>query len=210
MITIFASPADEGGPLDWAKDFIIPRNVLLESLTWVNKSAADIYIQLFDVPRKMDVAITGSAVEPDNWFVVETGHGFQDGDEVTLALAPGGTVNGWLHNIDATHISLHTSRAEALTGTTPEVPASAAETGTLNLSSLVTTPPVPEEYPVLMASSAPSNVGSYTNARFKRGLYVRAVTAVDGDTKIASNDVKFTPRYRTGDIITPASVAYLD
>lgn len=204
MITIFSAPADEGGPLAYAKQFLLPRNVALESLTWVNKGASGAYIQLFNSPRPLAWPVTDSDIGAES-FTVTAGHGFQNGDYVTLELATAGTVSGYLYNVDATTITLHANRADGLSGSGPVAPANDNETGTLDLASNVTSAPVAEEYPVLNEASAPANVGSLTNAKFSRGLYVRAVTAAGGSTLISGDDVKFTPRYRTHPINNPLS-----
>lgn len=206
MIFIFSAPADEGGPQDWAKDMLLPRNCHLQSLTAVNKGAADVYIQLFNSPRKVNVPITDSDVGDTSW-TVPTGHGFQNGDNVTLTGPTGGPLAGYFRNITATTFSYHATRADALSGDDPIAPPNDGETGFLDLTSNLGL--IPEEYPVLMAASAPSNVLSLTNAKFGAGMYARAVTAVDGDTLIAAADVKFTPRYMTGPITGPLP-AYLD
>lgn len=197
MISIISSPADEGGPRAYAKDMSLNRNVLLESLTVVSKAAAAVYIQLFDTPRKYAVAITDSDVG-DADYTVTTGHGFQNGDGVTLTGITGGPYAGYLFNKSATKISLHATRAAALAGTGAIAPPNDTETGTVSLTSDTTSAPVSEEYPLAAAADAPANVLSITNARFKRGLYVRAVTAQNGSTLISGDDIKFTPRYRTG------------
>lgn len=197
MIHVFSAPADEGGPLDYAKEFLIQRNVQLESLTCVSKSASACYIQLFDTPRKMDIAISDSDVG-DATYTLTTGHQFVNGDKVTLTGITGGPFTGYFRNVTATTFSLHNTRAEALAGTDAIAPPNDGETGTVELASVTASSPISEEYPLAAAADAPSNVLSLTNARFKRGLYVRAVTAQNGSTLISGDDIKFTPRYRTG------------
>lgn len=204
MITIFSAPADEGGPLAYGKTFLLPRNVVLESLTWVNKGATAAYIQLFNSPRPVGWPITNSSVGGSSFEVV-AGHGFVNGDAVTLTGITGGPFSGYLYNIDATHISYHATRSDALTNTDPIAPPNDTETGVLDLTSNITGAIVAEEYPVLDVASAPSNVGSLTTAKFGRGLFVRAVTAAAGSTLISGDDVKFTPRYRTHPITNPLS-----
>lgn len=203
MITIFSAPADEGGPLAYGKSFLLPRNVCLESLTWVNKGATGAYIQLFNTPRPVAWAITNSSIGLTE-FTVTTGSGFVNGDAVTLTGVTGGPLTGYYRKgEDDTTFSLHATRADALSGTDPIAPGANGDTGTLDLTSNITSAPVAEEYPVLAEPSAPANVGSLTNARFGRGLYVRAVTAASGSTLISADDVKFTPRYRTHPINNP-------
>lgn len=53
----------------------------------------------------------------------------------------------------------------------------------------------PREYPLLANS-----ILTVTNKRFGNGLYVRAVTAADGSTLIAGNDVQIDAAYMTGPV----------
>jgi len=200
-----SSLADQGGPLDWAKVFLIKQNCLLESLTALNKSAAAIYIQMFDSPRKLAVPITDTDMTTGD--ITAPAHGFVTGDRVTLsgiATLTSGYI--WVNSADT--FRLFTTRAEALAETGSGLsllPDGDDDTGTLHLFSNNASAPVCEEYPLLAAANAPSNLISYVNGRFKRGLYVRAVTAVNGSTIISGDDVKYTPRYRLGDVGGPVS-----
>ena len=65
----------------------------------------------------------------------------------------------------------------------------------LSLTSAADALVVAEEMPLMGTEAVPSNIVSYLNGRFTRGLYVRAVTAINGAV-LAGNDVKFTPRFR--------------
>lgn len=200
-------PVAEGGPNAYARQLHVAFPLVLEELTVLNKAAAIAYVQLYDTARKIAVPITGSAVEPDNHYVVETGHGFQNGDAVTLTGVTGGPLTGYLYNIDATHISTHATRAEALVGANPDVPPSAAETGVLDLTSNLAL--VPEEFPLAAAANAPSNFHRMTVPRqFNQGLYLRGVTA-GGGTTVSGADLKFAPRYRRLPVLA-ATPAYLD
>lgn len=195
MINIISSPADEGGPQAYAKELILNRNVLLESLTAVSKAAAMCYIQLLDTPRRMNVAITDTDILAAS--LTAANHGFVTGDKVTVTgVSPYTTA--YLRVINANTFSLHGTRAAALAGTDAIVPDADDDTGTFSLASDASSAPVHEEYPLAAAADAPSNVLSLTNARFRRGLYIRAVTAQNGSTLISGDDIKFTPRYRTG------------
>jgi hypothetical protein len=197
--------SDQGGPLDWAKEFLVNQNCLLDSLTALNKSASAIYIQMFDSPRKLAVPITNT----DNATGVLTaaGHVFITGDYVTLT-SIAGLGSGYLNKVDPSSFTIHSTRALALAGTSPLLPTSNGDTGSADLASNISSPPIPEEYPLLAVANAPSNLISYVNGRFRRGLYVRAVTAVNGSTLISAADVKFTPRYRIGDV--GGTVSYED
>lgn len=207
MIAIFSAPADEGGPQAYAKELLLNRNLFLESLTAVNKGSSTVYVQLFNSARKLAVPITDSSVGDTSW-TVDANHGFVTGDAVTLTGPTGGPFTGYLRNIDSTTFSLHDTRADALSGDNPVAPPNDNEIGELDLTSNKTSAPVAEEYPLLAAANAPSNVFSLTNAKFGKGLYVRAVTAINGSTLIGAADVKFTPRYRTYPITN--AVTYAD
>lgn len=204
--TVFSAPADQGGPLAYAKEFLLNRNLFLESLTWVNKSAATVYIQLFDSPRKMAVPITNTVNATG--IITAAAHSFVTGDhvfQVGIDGMPGASL--YVNVVDADTFTFHLSRALALSGASILPPDADGDTGVVDLYSNIITPPVCEEYPVLAETSAPSNVGSYTNGRFRRGLYVRAVTAINGSTLISAADIKFTPRYRFGPIAGPVTYA---
>lgn len=198
-LVILQAIADQGGPLAYAKEMLIPKPTLLACCTAVNKGASACYIQFIDSPRKLAVPITDSAVVAATYTA--PGHQFVTGDAVTLTGITGGPFAGYLHVIDADTFSFHESRADALAGSDAVAPANEGETGTLDLTSNLAAPPVPEEYPLAAAASAPANVMSLLNARFHRGLYVRAVTAINGSTLISAADVKFTPRHRQGDLL---------
>lgn len=204
--TVFSAPADQGGPLAYAKEFLLNRNLFLESLTWVNKSAATVYIQLFDSPRKLAVPITNTVNATG--YVTAPAHEFITGDKVIQVGIDGvpGTPT-YVNVVDADTLTFHSTRAQAIAGTSIWYPDTDGDTGVVDLYSNIITPPVCEEYPVLAETSAPSNVGSYTNGRFRRGLYVRAVTAINGSTLISAADIKFTPRYRFGPIAGPVTYA---
>lgn len=200
-LVVISSLADQGGPLAYAKEFLIPSNTLLESLTCVNKGASACYIQLFDTPRKLAIAITDTDNTTD--VITAAGHQLVTGDAVTLTGIDGIT-EGFVQVIDADTFYVFETRAGAIdetVGAVPLTPTNDDETGTVELTSDATSAPVAEEYPVAAAADAPSNVLSFAAARFHRGLYVRAVTAINGSTLISGDDIKFTPRYRTGDII---------
>ncbi len=194
--------ADQGGPLAYGKSFLLGTNTLLDSLTAVNKGDA-CYVQLIDTPRLLDVAIT----DTDNLTGIYTApaHGFVTGDRIVVVVNGVPTPSRYLGVVDADSFKMYATRANALAGTSAMGITDPDLTGTLNLQSnasgagVVTL--VAEEYPLAAAASAPANVLSYTAGRFTRGLYVRAVTAINGSTLISGDDVKFTPRYRTGDVI---------
>lgn len=206
MIWIISSPADEGGPQAYAKELLLSRNCLVESLTAVSKSASDCYIQLFNSPRKLAVAITDS--DMTTGVFTAAGHGFVTGDFTYQTGTSLLQALYYLRAVDANTFTLHLSRAQALANTDIVLPDADNETGVIDLASNISSPPVAEEYPLKAAASAPSNVVSFTNARFTRGLYVRAVTAQNGSTLIGADDVKFTPRYRTHPKTVPPDNAY--
>lgn len=189
-------PADEGGPLALAKEFLIDHNLWLESLTWENTGADTAYIQIFNVPRKPSaVAITDT--DMTTGLITAPSHGLRTGDAITFSSIAGLTTGyAQVANDDAFYV--HSNRIVALSGALPDLfPDNDDDTGTVILTSLAT-PPAYEEYPVLGSGSAPSNIGSYTNAQFSRGLYVRAVTAAGGSTLVGSAVIRFTPRYLSG------------
>jgi hypothetical protein len=202
-LVVISSPADQGGPLAYAKTMLIPVPTLLESLTIVSKSTSACYVQLLDYPRLIGVAITDT--DSVTGVITAAAHNFVTGDRVTLT-GIAGVTTAYLNAATADTFTLYTTRALAIAGGTPDVlPSIDNDTGSLDLASYAAgTVPVIEEYPVGAASSAPTNVVSVTNARFKRGLYVRAVTAQNGSTLISAADIKYTPRYRNGDIVTQA------
>lgn len=203
MITIFSSPADEGGPQAFAKELLLNRNCLLESLTCVNKATSGCYIQLFNSPRKLAVPITDT--DSVTGIITAAAHGFVTGDYVTLT-GIAGVTSGYLRVINANSFNLHSTRALALADGDPDVlPDNDDDTGSLDLASNLTSAPVAEEYPLGAETAQPTNVLSLTNAKFGRGLYVRAVTAINGSTLISAADIKFTPRYRTLPLTNPLS-----
>lgn len=200
-LAIFSSPADQGGPLPYAKTLLLNRNCLVESLTAVNKGASTCYVQLFNTPRKLAVAITNT--NNSTGVITAAAHEYVTGDKVTLAGITGLTT-GYMNAATADTLKLYSTRALALAGGTPDLlPTNNGESGTFSLASDAASAPVAEEYPLLAAGSAPSNVLSYSNARFTRGLYVRAVTAQNGSTLISADDIKYTPRYVTAPIGQP-------
>ena len=208
-VFIISAPADQGGPQAYAKELILPQNCDLESLTWVNKGTDNCYIQLFDAPRSV-TAIAITDTDMATGLITAAAHGFVTGDKVTFS----GIATLTTHYVNAASSSTlyaYSTRALALAGGTPDVlPDADNDTGTCLLASIAASAPVPEEYPCLPAASAPANLGSFTNARFRRGLYVRAVTAVNGSTLISNADIKFTPRYRTGPNRRTPETAYED
>jgi hypothetical protein len=205
MIWIMSAPADEGGPLAYAKSLLLNRNLVLESLTAVSKSASACYVQIFDSPRKLAVAITDT--DSTSGLITAPAHGFETGDKIVLSAGITGLPNAFyfLQKVDANSFYVNITRADALNSVAGEPPDTDNLTGTFDLFSNNASAPVAEEYPLSAAASPPTNMLSYTNARFKRGLYVRAVTAQDGSTLIGADDVKFTPRYRTGPIAKAVS-----
>lgn len=201
-LLVLSSPADQGGPLDFAKEMLLNLNTLLESLTVVNKGSA-CYVQIFDSPRKLAVPVTDTVAL--SGLITAPAHGFQTGDRVTFT-GIAGLTSGYIQNASVDTIYVCSTRALALAGALPDLlPSGDGDTGFLDLYSNLASPPVPEEYPLAAEASAPSNVLSYTNARFRRGVYARGVTAINGSTLIAAADLKFTPRYRTGDLAGPVS-----
>lgn len=206
MVVVISSPADQGGPLDWAIEMLVNQPTLLESLTVVNKGTAA-YVQIFDCPRKARGIAISNTNNTTGVITVEDVNSYVSGDKVTFTGITGLTTH-YINAASGTTIKAYSTRALALAGGTPDVlPTNNGETGTFLLASLSTLP-ICEEYPIGDAAAAPTNVISLINARFRRGLYVRGVTAVNGTTLIGSSDLKYTPRYRHNP--TPLLVPYLD
>lgn len=204
QIPVRQPAADEGGPLALAKDFLIPHNLWLESLTWENTGADTAFLQIFNTPRRLAVAFTSTDATADT--ITAPAHGFAPGDAVRVTgvtgLSP--TNTKYVSVVDADSIKVHGARALALAGG-DAFDITLNESGSITLASDYVAAPLYEEYPVLGSASAPSNIGSYTNANFSRGLWVRAVTAAGGSTLVGSAVIRFTPRYLSGPLAgTPA------
>jgi len=195
-IAVISSLADQGGPNDYAAELQVATVPLeLESLTALNKSATNYYLQIFDLPF---TASARNITAADNVTGVLTlaGHKFQTGDAVTigggLAAMGGGYVRIAPPSVSADTFTVYDTLAHAQAGgaTGLVLPAGAGLTGTAIITGVI-----PEELPLLGTGSAPSNIISYNNGRFRRGCYVRLVTAVNGST-LGGADAKFTPRWR--------------
>ena len=204
MIWIFSALSDQGQPLDWAKKAVIAaKNVELESLTVVNKSASACVIQLFNLP--FDPAAVGTVTAAGN-IATLANHGLQTGDNVTLTGGTSGTATGVVARLDANRFRLYATLANARLndGSTGLQTLTFVGAITTVWNSGIAGPAdaalVPEEYPILGTGGSPSNQMSYTAAKFTRGLFVRGVTALAGGTLISGDDLKFTPRYRIGPI----------
>jgi len=196
-------PADEGGPLADAKECLIDHNLWLESLTVENKGATAVYLQVFNVPRKLAVAVTDT--NNTGGDLIAASHGFLTGDRVTFSGIAGLTTH-FVNRQDADLLYAYSTRALALAGDVPDVlPTNNGDPGTMTLASDAATAPTYEEYVMLDTTNAPANQTSLTNIRFSRGLYARGVTAARGSTRIASADLIFTPRYLSGPIAGPTS-----
>lgn len=206
QIPVTIPAADEGGPLALAKEMLVDHNLWLESLTWENTGASAAFIQIFNVPRKLAIAITDTADPLDlTGYITAASHELVTGDYVTCT-GISGVTSGYVRVQNANSFNLYTTRAGAISGTgTIIVPDTENDTGSVTLASDAASAPLYEEYPVLAAGSAPQNIGSYTNAKFSRGLYVRAVTAAGGSTLISSAEIRFTPRYLSGPQAGPTS-----
>lgn len=187
--------ADQGFPNDYAAELQIgTRELELESLTALNKSATNYYLQLFNLNFSPSRAgITSGGDFPGQMFLA--GHGFRDGDAVAYVV--GGVTNNWFVRIAPPAISgsadrfyLYDTLAHALDRTSNAGMQNPSFPGTTQITGII-----PEEMPLLGTGSVPSNIVSYLNGRFTRGLYVRAVTAINGTT-LGGSDVKFTPRFR--------------
>lgn len=206
MITVFSSLADQGAPLDWAKEATIAtRKVDLDSLTVVNKGASGCVIQLWNLPFSPTAGRT-TTVDGATGIATLASHKLNDGDQVTLTGSTSGTASGFVRRLTKDSFQIFGTRAQAQ--------ATTVLTGLVSLASLVGTITtawtagvtvdsdgnevaiVPEEFSILGVASAPSNQLSYTGSKFTRGLYVRGVTALNGSTLISANDLKFTARYR--------------
>ena len=195
-ITVISSLADQGAPNDYAAELqVATRPIDLESLTALNKSATPYYLQIFDLPFTASARnITDS--DDVTGALTLAGHKFQTGDAVTIGGALSAMGSGYVRiappSVSADTFYLYDTLAHAIAGgaTGLVLPAASDLTGTAIITGVI-----PEELPLLGTGSVPSNIVSYNNGRFKRGCYVRAVTAINGST-LAGNDVKFTPRYR--------------
>ncbi len=201
-LVIVSSMADQGGPLDYAADAVIgTRHLELESLTALNKSATDYYLQFFNLPFAAYTARTITSSVAATGALTLTSHLLRTGDAVTIGgtLAFGSVyvrVNDGASGA-ANVFYCYDTLAHALAGGTTglQLPVLNGDTGTVTMRSATDAPMIPEEMPLLGTGSAPSNIISYLNGRFTRGLYVVAVTAINGATP-AGADVKFTPRFR--------------
>lgn len=195
--------ADQGGVNDYAADLQVGTRALeLESLTALNKSATNYYLQLFDLPFTADARNIGAIAASGG--ITLTAHKFQDGDAVVATGIPGLTNGTYYVRIaptgtrpdlgaDPNTFYLYDTQAHAtdrtsLTGL--QTPTPGAGAGSVQIAGVI-----PEEMPLMGTGAAPGNIVSYLNGRFLRGLYVRVVTAVNGSTK-GNADVKFTPRFR--------------
>lgn len=199
--------ADQGSVNDYAASLVVGTRALeLESITVLNMSANNYYLQLFNYPFAVEVArnvtdSTAAGSSPaSSLFVVN--HGLKTGDAVTI----GGALNfgncyvrvppAGVPGAENTFYC-YTTQAQALAGGIvglfPVV--SDHTTGTVLLISTTFAPVIPEEMPLMGTGAAPSNIVSYLNGRFTRGLYVRIVTAVNGAT-LGGADAKFSPRFR--------------
>lgn len=185
--------ADEGGALDYAKEFSITRPVFVESLTWVNKGASACYIQIFDLPWNPSTAKNITDTNSVTGELTSAGHLLETGDAITVT-GVAGISSGFVRvaTVDTFYVYDTLAHAQARSSATGLVlPTNDADPGTY-----VVTGVIPEEYPVLAETNAPANVGSFTIGNFRRGCTARAVTAVNGSTAISASDIKFTPRYR--------------
>jgi hypothetical protein len=188
--------ADQGGPNDYAAALqVATRGIDLESLTALNKSVSNYYLQLFNLPFTAGTRnITDSVVATG--ALTLAGHKFQNGDAVTIAGALSAMGSGYVRiappTVSEDLFYVYDTLAHALAGgaTGLIAPAGGGLTGTVIITGVI-----PEEMPLLGTALTPSNIISYVNGRFNRGLYVRAVTAINGST-LAGADVKYTPRYR--------------
>ena len=196
--------ADQGGVNDYAADLVVgTRHLELESLTALNKSATNYYLQLFNYPFAVGTAraITTSIAATGALTLV--GHGLKTGDAVTIGGALATLGNGYVWRAPdgvrgfADTFYVYDTLAHALAGgaTGLQLPGSDGLTGTVLLRSASDALVIPEEMPLLGTGNAPANIVSYLNGRFTRGLYVRAVTAINGST-LGGADVKYTPRFR--------------
>ena len=195
-LTIISSMADQGGPNDYAAALqVATRGIELESLTALNKSASNYYLQFFNLPFTAGTRNITDSVAATGALTL-AGHKFETGDAVTIAGALNAMGSGYVRatppSVSLDTFTVYDTLAHALAGGTTGLvlPAGDGLTGTIIITGVI-----PEEMPLLGTGSVPSNIISYVNGRFNRGLYVRAVTAINGST-LAGADVKFTPRYR--------------
>jgi hypothetical protein len=202
-LVIISSMADQGQPNDYAAELQIgTRHLELDSLTALNKSATNYYLQLFNLPFTADARAIGAIAA--NGGITLAAHKFDDGDAVIATGIPGLT-NGTYYvrraptgtrsdlGADPNTFYLFDTAANAtnrdsLTGL--QSPTAGAGSGTVQITGVV-----PEEMPLPGTGSYPGNIVSYLSARFTRGLYARVVTTAGGSTK-GGADVKFTPRFR--------------
>lgn len=196
-LVIIQGVADQGQPLDYARDALISATpCALESLTAVNKGTDSPYIQLFDARAIVTQTVTSSNGLPA--LTNLSGHTYTTGDRVstTVAKQGGGSMAGFVGVVSTTVFQIYDTLVEALNASGTPQAAGNSSGGVSTLVEQDGSTLIPEEYPILAAASAPSNVLSYMNGRFRKGCYVRAVTAINGSTLITNADVKFTPRYR--------------
>lgn len=206
-LVIISGMADEGGVHDYAADLVVgTRDLELESLTALNKSATNYYVQLFNIGFTASArncsasAAVGSIVHP---FIMDDDGGFHrflDGDYVTFGGALVALGSGYVRTYKPGQpdgvFQVFDTLAHALNRATQTGQITwASGSGTVQIANSGYAPLIPEEMPLLGTGSSPSNVISYLNGRFRRGLYVRAVTAINGST-LGGADVKFTARYR--------------
>ena len=202
-LVIVGSMADQGGVNDYAADLVVgTRHLELESLTALNKGATNYYLQLWPYPFAVGTARNITASVAATGALTLVGHGLKTGDAVTIggALAFG---NGYVEVPPAgmkgaeDTFFIYDTLAHALAGTATglQLPGSDNTLGTVLLRTAADAPAICEELPLLGAGSAPANIVSYLNGRFPRGLYVRIVTAINGNV-LGGTDAKFTPRFR--------------
>ena len=203
-LVIVGSMADQGGVVDYAADLVVgTRHLELESLTVLNKSATNYYLQLFNYGFAVGTARNITASVAATGALTLAGHLLRTGDAVTIGgalaafgngyvLVPPAGVTGY-----ANTFYVYDTLAHALAGgaTGLQLPGGDNTLGTVLLRTAADAPMIPEEIPLMGTGSAPSNIVSVLNERFTRGLYARIVTAVNGST-LGGSDAKFTPRYR--------------
>lgn len=205
MITVFSSLADQGAPLDWAKEATLcTRKVDLESLTVVNKGASAVVIQLWNLPFSPTAGRT-TTVDGTTGIATLASHKLNDGDNVTISDGTH-TATGYVRRLTPNTFQLFDTRAHAqATDSLTGLQSLATIAGTINTTwnsgvavdgTGAEVALVPEEFSILGSGSAPSNQLSYTGSKFTRGLHAKGVTALGGSTLISATDLKFTPRYR--------------
>ena len=205
-LVLISSLADQGGVNDYAADLVVgTRRLELESLTALNRSTSNFYLQLFNYPFAVSTARNITTSVAASGMLTLAAHGLRTGDAVTIGGALAAIGNGYVRRaeegvaaaLDTFYVYATLANALAGGATGLQLPASNGLTGTVLLRNAADAPVVPEEMPLLGTNNTPSNIVSYLNGLFTRGLYVRAVTAIGGST-LASADVKFTPRFRYG------------